>query len=101
MLGHRLSHFRKLLRNLNHHLGHHTSSIKSNSGSLFLAHSWRNVQNESHTQVEDHLSVEASSPGRCERLCGQFGQKIGLLLDVIVKSPSKSSNDAQTLVRVE
>ena len=25
MLHHRLSHFRKLLRNLNHHLGHHTS----------------------------------------------------------------------------
>src|SRR2546426_9840222 len=52
MLGHRLSHFRKFLRNLNHHLGHHTSChIGPALGSLFLAHSWRFVQHESHTQT--------------------------------------------------
>src|SRR5260370_11691443 len=57
MLGHRLSHFRKLLRNLNHHLGHHTSChIGPALGSLFLAHSWRFVQHESHTPAFSFLS---------------------------------------------
>src|SRR5450432_2653863 len=67
MLGHRLSHFRKFLWNLNHHLGHHTSChIGPALGSLFLAYSQRFVQDESHIPTRCVLYFTRATCSFCE-----------------------------------
>src|ERR1022692_2993974 len=53
MLGHRLSYFRKLLRDLNHHLGHHTSCHSVTLWQSVLAYSDRKSTrlNSSHLVI--------------------------------------------------